>query len=556
VLLDQRLGEHLPEADGRSVVQLPLEGDEHVQPRAAAGLDEVRKLELLAQRARGDGQGDHVLEGRGLGIEVEDAPVRVLEIRDPRAPEVEGDGPEVDQEGERLCVLADELPDGSFVAFHLHGVNPGRHVGTTGLLLEEALAVDPVREAGEHQRPVAQVRQHPRGDRLVVANEVPLAEAVLGEPDLVEVHEVDRPLLRAPGRQALLGPAVVAEPAEHRRPGRPSSLPLLVANLRDQRRVDPEEIAIPRRVPAGRRGPAMLAELALDPRRLPRPEATPHPAGVDELRTVVSRERERGQLAGVADDGEVSDVVSDDLLPVGSTTGVVGTIGSLGDDALQPHLLHGLVERLSFGLHRLDAPHAATVRRQSTQQLAAAGEREPAQIPSLGCEQIERPVGGRVRARGRTSTLGALLEEAEGGTPLGVLHHHLAVEDEVVGRQRAERLDDLGELLGRVTSASVPQADLPSAPLGEDPVTVVLQLEPPSAASERAGSPGGELEVHVREAHVPLRGPGLLDRAAKGRGRDRPVARRTSAGGHAEGGISTLSWRLARSARGQSPSAW
>src|SRR6185369_404083 len=191
----------------------------------------------------------------------------------------------------------------------------------------EALAVDAVGEPGEHQRPVPQIRKHPGGDRLVVANQVALGEAVLRKPHLLEVDEVDGALLGAPRRQTLLRPAVVAAATEDRGARRPSAFPLLVANLCDQRRIDPEEVAVPRGVPAGRARAAMLGELALDPRRFPGPEPAAHPAGVDELAAVPGGERERGQLAGMADDGEVADVMGDDLLPVGPATGVMGAIG-------------------------------------------------------------------------------------------------------------------------------------------------------------------------------------------------------------------------------------
>jgi hypothetical protein len=113
----------------------------------------------------------------------------------------------------------------------------------------------------------------------------------------------------------------------------------------------------------------------------------------------------------------------------------MGAIGALGDDALQAHLLHRLVEGVALGLHRLDAAHAAAVCGQPAEKLPATRERQPAQVTPLGREEVEGPVGGRVRAGRRSGPLGALLEEAEGRTSLGVLHHHLAVEDEVVGRQ-------------------------------------------------------------------------------------------------------------------------
>src|SRR5262249_3358711 len=105
--------------------------------------------------------------------------------------------------------------DRSLLTLHLHGPHPGGESGP-GLLLEEALPVDAVREAGEHQRPVPEVGQHPGGDGLVVADQGALAEPVLGPEGLVEIGEGNDPLLAAPGWQAILGALVVAEAAEHR----------------------------------------------------------------------------------------------------------------------------------------------------------------------------------------------------------------------------------------------------------------------------------------------------------------------------------------------------
>jgi hypothetical protein len=297
-------------------------------------------------------------------------------------------------------------------------------------------------------------------------------------------------------------------------------------------------------------------ELLLHPRGFPRPETASHPAGVGESVTVPRGNRQGGQLSGMADHREVPHLVDDHLLPVGSPAGVVGGVGALGDDALQPHLLHRLVEGLPFRLHRLDVPHSSPLRGEQPEQLAAAGERQAAQVVSLGGEEVERPVGGGGSAGQRTAPLCALLQQGERGTSLAVLHHHLSIEDEVVGGKRPQRRHHLGELLGGVASTAVPEPDLLAAPLREDAVAVVLQLEPPPAAGEGPRSTAGELEIHVCQPDLPLGCPGLLDRTSEGRGRDRPVARRASAGGHAVGGISTLSWRLVRSARGPSPSAW
>ena len=153
----------------------------------------------------------------------------------------------------------------------------------------------------------------------------------------------------------------------------------------------------------------MGGELLLHPRRLPGPETASDPAGVGECVSVPGGERERGQLAGVAGDREVPDLMDDHLLPVGPAAGVVGAVGALGDDALQPHLLHRLVKGLPFRLHRLDAPDPSPLRGQRPEQLPAAGEGQSAQVAPLRREEIERPVGGGGSAGRRPDPLRALL---------------------------------------------------------------------------------------------------------------------------------------------------
>src|SRR6266851_2384454 len=99
------------ERTGLLVGALPAEWQEDVQSGRAAGLDEARQLEVVAQGLRGARDPDHMIEGRFLGIQVEDAPIRLLERLDPAPPHVQGDRAEIDDVEERLDVLAYEVVD-------------------------------------------------------------------------------------------------------------------------------------------------------------------------------------------------------------------------------------------------------------------------------------------------------------------------------------------------------------------------------------------------------------------------------------------------------------
>ena len=74
---------------------LAAEREQHVQPGRAARLYETRQLDAVAQLLDGARHGHNVRERRLLRIEVEDAPVGLLERRDPAAPNVQRDRPHV-----------------------------------------------------------------------------------------------------------------------------------------------------------------------------------------------------------------------------------------------------------------------------------------------------------------------------------------------------------------------------------------------------------------------------------------------------------------------------
>ena len=90
----------------------------------------------------------------------------------------------VDDVEQRVELVADEV----FRVLDAPGRHPvGRELGR--VLLEEALAVDAVRIARQHQRPIVQVRAQNRPDRLVVREQVALGVAVGRPEDLLQVAE-------------------------------------------------------------------------------------------------------------------------------------------------------------------------------------------------------------------------------------------------------------------------------------------------------------------------------------------------------------------------------
>ena len=96
--------------------------------RRAAGLHEGRQLDARAESAELLRDPDDVLERRALGVEVEDAPVRVLERCDPARPDVERDGAHVDDVEELLQLVTHEVVDLAVrvLAPHALGTHPAR----------------------------------------------------------------------------------------------------------------------------------------------------------------------------------------------------------------------------------------------------------------------------------------------------------------------------------------------------------------------------------------------------------------------------------------------
>ncbi len=206
-----------------------------------------------------------------LRVEVEDEPVRPVQVRDSRPPEMQRDRAEVCHVAERLDVVHDEVVDVPLrvVRVNALGADPrGGELG--GVLLEEGLPRDPVGVAREDQGAVAEVGQEIRRHRLVVGDEVGLGIAFRRPENLFRVGDLHHLALhRGPRRRfsflaarphrglggrkldwllppAFLGPPVIPEPLEGGMADAAVGRPVGEAHLADEPRLHPV-------VPAARR---------------------------------------------------------------------------------------------------------------------------------------------------------------------------------------------------------------------------------------------------------------------------------------------------------------
>ena len=178
------------------------------------------------------------------------------------------------------------------------------------VLLEEALSGDAVGIAREHHRPVVQVGQEPRRDRAVVLDQVALGVSLLGPEDLVEVAEgttfsgarrtAGGPAARRRRRVANVhssGGLSVAEAQERRLPQQAILGRLLVADLDDELRLDPDVCPAPRGTgpPHGGVGDAQALELLAGGLELLLAEAAADAPDVDEAAVAGDREVQRAE---------------------------------------------------------------------------------------------------------------------------------------------------------------------------------------------------------------------------------------------------------------------
>ena len=143
-----------------------------------------------------DDRGDPlpVCEGRpGLRVDVDAQLVRAVDVRAPRGPRVEVDDGEV-----RAPDDLRDLGHAQLVRVPARGERDTRHLDPVGPLLGHALLVDllardPVREAAELRRTLAERAHDAVADGEVVVDEVALRVARVREQHLVRVRDLDDP---------------------------------------------------------------------------------------------------------------------------------------------------------------------------------------------------------------------------------------------------------------------------------------------------------------------------------------------------------------------------
>ena len=146
-----------------------------------------------------------------------------------------------------------------------------------------------------------------------------------------------------------------------------------------------------------------------------------------------------------------------------------------GLDAVALHVV-GIAQRPGFG-------------QQFAQQRLARQQRQPLEVVAGGVQQVEgvdeyRIVASRARRRQFAAHRGSRLQQAEARPPLLVVDHHFAVDGELAARQVARAAHDLRKARRQVQAAPRAQGHLVAAPLHEQPIAVVLDLEYPAVAVE------------------------------------------------------------------------
>ena len=284
-------------------------------------------------------------------------------------------------------------------------------------------------------------------------------------------------------------------------PQRAASRPFLVAHLDHDLRLHP------RRAAAGgdrerRRGPARRLQARAELGEVLAGEARAHGAGVGEIagriadgEVKVAEARARAGNGIEAHHREVGGPVDAHLEPVRRIAGAVGGVRPLADNSFEAHGGDGGIEILAALGDLVGEAKNPCLRicrlAKEPQQRPPRRERQLPQIETFAGQQIEDEVGGR-RRHGRAvgvdrpGAQAAALEALEVRLAGGVEHHGLAVENQRAGRQAGDGAGDLRQDVGGVVAAAVEQPGLALAAAGEHAKAVVLELEDPAGAAERA----------------------------------------------------------------------
>ena len=204
---------------------------------------------------------------------------------------------------------------------------------------------------------------------------------------------------------------------------------------------------------------------------------------------------------------------------LGERPGLVRGVGLLRHDALEAHAADRVVEGLALRLDVIGVAHRSGLRQQLLQDALALHEWQRPQVEVFEGEQVEdeerrRQVDGGARDVGGALQERAALQPLKARPRLVVEHHHLAVEDDAVVRQAAQRTRDLGEGRGRIGAAPEDELALVPVAAGEDAVAVVLQLEDPVLARERRVAGFREHQPGLRERQLAARRLQLLELGA------------------------------------------
>ena len=175
----------------------------------------------------------------------------------------------------------------------------------------------------------------------------------------------------------------------------------------------------------------------------------------------------------------------------------------------------------------------AQVGQQQAQEALSLGERERAQVPVLESEQIEAEQGGgqllhRALEVARRGEQRALLQPLEARAAGVVEHHDLAVEHDLVDRERAQGGGKIGVHPRRIGPAAVVDHRAPLLAPGDGPEPVVFQLEDPARIAERPRLHLGEHRLHLGGADRSASGPDCAQLCpnrlgARRRGQDRRI---------------------------------
>ena len=367
----ERAGDHRGEG-ARRIEALPAgDRNEHVDPARAARLRkalEPREVEELLDEQR---HLDHLREADVVGrVEVEHDPVGPVGLVDARRPGVHVDAAHVDHPEEREVVVDERVVDDPLLAVAGRGrerraPDPVRHVRRR-VLLEEELALPAVGVALHRERPVVQVWHEDGSDVAVVREQVALRDALVRPEGLVEVRQLEDARSAADlGRHRhvlgdhLVSQLILAQAEVNGRPQPAVPRPLGELDLGDERRLDPGHVAAAHlrhlRLLGERRSSSRRSGFRsiFEPIELAIGEPGADVARVAEPVGCVDAEHERADparaaalAARVAGDDELLAALQLQLAPVRrAAAGPVLRVGQLRDDALEPVLARGPLER-------------------------------------------------------------------------------------------------------------------------------------------------------------------------------------------------------------------